>query len=142
MFISYILLCFKPDSSSNYFRSILIFSASLLYDYLSLYYCCKNNKNNLQKCVAIIGMICGLLCVFVGIIGVLGILEIDINSRLIETTTKIDVWKLKINYDFFMKSMLVFPILAGLEVFNKFPRIKTKNESIYAQDEAASAQLK
>lgn len=121
---SYFLLCFKPDSSPSFFKSLAIFSCALLYDYYTLREEDKSWKTY-QNVVAILGIVITTFFAAFGVFGAFGGFELVLKDHVfyIETAKDFLLFHYIGNLGGWLKIMMVFPTLAFLELFNGHKRV-------------------
>lgn len=125
------MICFIPDTSDGFFKALFIFSGGLLYDYSCLCYSAyrinqlNGDKYNYQFIISIVGIFSSILFFVLAIIGLFNIVGLDINGQevLLNSTSKLLIFSLKINFVIILRVMAILPFMTTLELFNRYRRV-------------------
>lgn len=106
--ISCVVINIFPSSGFEFFRSLVVLSASMGYDFWTIVQTGEKYSSMWYKRMGMLGVILFFLLFLLGILGLVGIFELDADMINI-STTKISVVQCSIPFQWIIKMILFIP---------------------------------
>lgn len=134
--ISYTLICFVPDSSATFFKSLFVFASGLACDY---YIVILSSDSKFQKGIGILGISTSALFVIISFCGLMNCIEIakTVNNIVLRNVNSFKTIPLNIGYVSFTRLIGILPICTLLEIANEIKRPFDVKKSSSEQKKAA-----
>ncbi len=105
-----------PNSSSDFFRSLIILSMGYAYDYGSMFAASQTRSDWYHIILGAIGTAVSVMFLVIGLAGIGDILVIDLKTFMI-TNSKLLMAKFALSFYWLLYALMIFPLLTGFEFF-------------------------
>lgn len=124
LFVCFVMW-FRPNSSIDFFRSLIILVMGYGYDYSSVLLSGRIQKDLYQIRLGAIGTAISILFFIVGLAGLSGglIMQFETNSEASSITimnSKLLMMDISFPMEWLLKALVIYPVLAGAEFWGEF----------------------
>ncbi len=114
------VMWFKPNSSIDFFRSLVILSMGYGYDYLSIRKRGQMKHDCYQVILGTIGATVSLMFFAVGLAGLSGGLIIKLEEvPILISSSDLMIMHVAFQLEWLLLALIIFPMLAGVEFFSE-----------------------
>lgn len=124
LFVCFVMW-FRPNSSIDFFRSLIILVMGYGYDYSSVLLSGRAQKDLYQIRLGAIGTAISILFFIVGLAGLSGglIMQFETNSEASSITimnSELLMMDISFPMEWLLKALVIYPVLAGAEFWGEF----------------------